>query len=189
MIRAIIRSLIAATLACPSSAAFAQKPVTTAPVFVDYQPVPKSVGRLMNSADAVIRATVVSSQNHVRTENGHSYPTTEYTLTINEIIKGLTGLEVGKTISILREGGDVDLGDRIRRSVDPSFSPFQVGEQYILFVHWNPSLSRFQVQWGPDGAFRISAGVVEAMGHAATSQQLHGQRLDQVLVSLKSSGG
>jgi hypothetical protein len=189
MIRSVMNSLVAVVVVFAAPVLLAQKPVTTAPIFIDYMPVPSSLASLVNSADAVIRGTITGSQNNLVTENGRFHPTTDYTVSVNEVIKGVPGLDIAKSISVVREGGDVDLGDKIRRSVDLSFSPFQVGEQYLLFVHWNPALSRFQVQWGPDGAFRISAGVVEAMGHAATSRQLHGQRLDQVLRSLKTTAG
>ena len=75
--------------------------------------------------------------------------------------------------------------------IDPHFAPFQAGEQYLLLLQWNPHLSKYQVRWGPDGAFHISAGVVEAMGHGAVAKQLHGHRVDEVLQTMRaiSSGG
>lgn len=189
MIRSLVISFVGIVTVVAAPVLFAQKPVKTAPVFVDYQPVPKSLSGLMKSADAVVRATITGAENNVKSDQGRLHATTEYTIAVNEIVKGISGLQVGDSIIVVREGGDVDRGDYIGRSFDPSFSTFQVGDQYLLFVHWNPSLSRFQVQWGPDGAFHVSAGVVEAMGHAATSGQLQGQPLDQVLRSLRASGG
>ena len=189
MIGSVASSVVAIVVVVAAPVLFGQKPVTSGPLFVDYQPVPNSLSGLVKSADAVVRATVTGAQNNVKSEHGRFYATTDYSVAVSEIVKGISGLGVGMSITVVREGGDVDLGDKINRSFDPSFAQFKVGEQYLLFVHWNPSLSRFQVQWGPDGAFRISSGIVEAMGHAETSGQLHGQRLVDVLRSLRANIG
>lgn len=189
MIRAVANSFVAIVMVVAPPVLLAQKPVVAGPVFVDYMPAPNSLSGLVKSADAVVRATVTGAQNNVIIRDGRYHGKTDYTVTVNEIVKGVSGLQVGNSITVARDGGDVDLGDKIARSFDPNFAPFQIGEQYLLFVRWNPQLLRFEVQWGPDGAFHVSDGVVEAMGHAATSGELNGQRLDRVLSSIRANAG
>ena len=164
----------------------AQKPVITGQVISEYEPSPETLDGLLHSADAVVRGTVTAMRNTPQTDGqGHFAAKTEYTLTLTEIVNGRVGLAQGTSVTVVREGGDVDLGDKISRSVDPAFAPFQIGEQYILFLHWNGYLSKYQVNWGPDGAFHVSAGLVETMGRAPLSRQLHGQRVAALLAALK----
>jgi hypothetical protein len=179
-------SLCAATIVAASTTAVAQKPVITSHVFVSRQPAPASLPALANSADVVVVGSVMESHNVVSTDQGYDYVKTESSLLVRQVVKSGRGVSIGSVLSIIREGGEVDQGYRIVRSVDPMFAAFQTGETYMLYLFWNDALGKYQVRSGQDGAFRVANGQIEAMGRSPLSLQLDKQSLDTVSRSVVS---
>jgi hypothetical protein len=169
-----------ATLTVLTTTTFAQKPVITSHVFISREPAPASLAALTNSADLIVLGSIMESHNVVTTDQGYAYAKTESSLIVSQVIKTSRNVTVGSVLSIVREGGEIDQGYRIIRSVDPMFAAFQNGETYMLYLFLNGALGKYQVRSGPDGAFRLANGQIEAMGGSALSKQLNRQPLEAV---------
>ena len=83
---------------------------------------------------------------------------TDYTGQVLTLAKGDQSLQ-GKTITIRRPGGAVSLEGGTATARDPDFSPFDVGEEYVLFLNYDGD-DRFIVPFGAQGAFTVDQGKV-----------------------------
>src|SRR5947209_7808445 len=112
-----MRTSLIVALACVATASTdAQKPVITLPVFTDYMPVPNSLTDWVRSADALVLITVQAVDSVTVTPNARTSAKTTYTLRLEDVIKGTLSPE--SSIKVQRPGGDIDVGDKIYRSVD-----------------------------------------------------------------------
>ena len=135
-------------------------------------------------ADLVVTGSIAASRYVVESEAGRQSVSTDVQFTIATVIKG-SGHGPDTTVSILRRGGDVDLGDTIRRSTQPGFPRFEVGEQYLLFLQWNAFPSAYEVMYGPNGTFKIVSDSVRSVGMSALSKQYDGQPVSSVIRDIR----
>jgi hypothetical protein len=161
-----------------------QKPVVEYDVFVDYQRPPSTLAALTNAADLVVVGSIASTRNIVNNETGHESASTEVRLSVMTVLKG-SGVTRGNIVPILRPGGDVDLGDKIRRSTERGFPRFQVGDRYLLFLHWNALLGVYEVFYGPNGAFQLVADKLRAIGTSGLAKQYDGRRASSVIQDIR----
>jgi hypothetical protein len=87
--------------------------------------------------------------------------------------KGLK-VEPGSTLVVTRPGGTITLEGRTVRSTEPDFPPFELGDEYILFLERLRDGS-LGVYYGAQGAFKVSAETVEQVSRFnADWKQKHG---------------
>jgi len=161
-----------------------QKPVVEFPIFVDYVQPPSTFKEFASAADLVLTGSIASTRYVVESEAGRQRVSTDVQFTIAMVVKG-SGVSPGGTVTILRTGGDLDVGDTIRRSTEQGFPRFQVGEQYLLLLHWNPALSVYNVMYGPNGAFQIASDMVRSLGVSRLSQQYDGRLVSTLIEDIR----
>jgi hypothetical protein len=66
-----------------------------------------------------------------------------------------------RTIVIRRRGGLVDVDGRRVRSLENGFSPFVVGDRYVLFLRKGRQHDAYEVVFGAAGAFEVTNGTVD----------------------------
>ena len=161
-----------------------QKPVVEYPIFVDYLLPPSTFKEFATAADLVVTGSIASTRYVIENEAGRQRVSTDVQFAIAMVIKG-SGLGPGNTVTILRPGGDVDLGDTIRRSTEPGFPRFQAGDQYLLLLRWNAILSVYNVMYGPNGTFQIVSDRIRSLGMSGLSKQCDGQPVSAVIQDIR----
>src|SRR5437667_41780 len=96
-----------------SGAVAAQKPVIQSHVISEYQPSPDTLDGFVSSCDIVVLGAVTRARNAPQFNGPANIAArTEYSFIVMDVVKNASTLKRGP-ITILRDGGDVDLGDRI----------------------------------------------------------------------------
>jgi hypothetical protein len=67
---------------------------------------------------------------------------------------------VDQPVVVTKPGGTVTIGQFQVVGREQDFPPFQTGEEYILFLEYDPVTSRFEVPLGAQGAFRNIGGTL-----------------------------
>ena len=62
---------------------------------------------------------------------------------------------------MVKPGGVIDVDGRTVSSSEADFPPFPIGEEYILFLRFDPQQKTYIVPYGAQGAFRLVAGFAE----------------------------
>jgi hypothetical protein len=144
-----------------------QKPVITTNRHVDYRDRIFSADELWNAASVVVDVTITSSQPlDVKTAKSVA-EFTVYDALVFEVYKPSSQVKsAGSTIRVRRTGGDRDRGQHIERTVEDGFPPFQVGEQYTLFLREHVANGDifYSALVGPDGAFKVNGNLLETHG-------------------------
>jgi hypothetical protein len=93
-----------------------------------------------------------------------SFLFTEYTLKVEEVIKGehVPELKAGGTITVIREGGIGQINGRTIRAEREGFKPFTVGSRYVLFLRAIPETGAYLAY--PYGSFALNENVVMPFG-------------------------
>jgi hypothetical protein len=66
-----------------------------------------------------------------------------------------------RTIVIRRRGGLIEVDGRRIRSMENGFSPFVVGDRYVLFLRKGRQQEAYEVVFGAAGAFEVTNGTVD----------------------------
>ena len=176
-------SLLIAVLAGTAAAVGVsqQKPVKEVPLIVCYAATPRTLEGATARADAIVRAQVVSSQFRPRRERPDAPPDvrTAYALKVLEVLKRDPQLPI--PAEVLREGGDLETDEGIRRYVEDGFPAFQPGHEYLLFLWWNENSAAYQMFFGVDGAYHITPdNRVQGLGRGVLAKQYTGENARQV---------
>jgi len=164
-----------------------RKPVETSEAVVNYAAPPATLEGLAQLSSAVIVGRIAGADAQAEWENRGYAVSTNYQVSITEVLKLHPQLPVvGTVVTVKRMGGDFDAGDRLVRGVEHGFPQFSIGKTYLLFLHWNQAKATFEVRAGPNGAYRVSNGILESDGRAPVANQQKGRRLDSVLAELKT---
>ena len=164
-----------------------KKPVQTSEAVVNYAAPPATLEGLAQASSAVIVGRIVGADPQAEWENRGYAVSTNYQVNVSDVLKPHPQLPVvGTVVIVKRMGGDFDAGDRVVRGVEHGFPQFSVGKTYLLFLHWNQAKATFEIRAGPNGAYRISNGVLESDGLAPVANQQKGRRLDSVLAELRT---
>lgn len=168
----------------------AAKPVVAMPVFTDYAPAPTNFTDLCGSADAVVvgRIAGAARERGVVAGTGRPKIRTQFAVHISAVLRAGSHLTPDATeVQVARPIGEIDDGERILRSFEPSFPDFKVGEQYVLFLRWDREDRQFKVAWGPDGAYELSNGTVRPRGHGELARNQAKLSASVLLAALESS--
>lgn len=119
-------------------------------------------------ADAVIIGTLKSKSSQL-TEQGN-FIFTDYEVTINEVIKNdlISPIEVGSSVVTTRDGGAVEINQRVLRAKQADFDPPVVGNRYLLFLRFIPKTKAY-LMYG-NGSFELQSNAMLALGPAARQE-------------------
>jgi len=98
---------------------------------------------------------------------------TIYTFHILEIIKG--ALHAGQNISVARFGGRLNFEDVFPRP--------GLGETFVMFLKWSPTVDAYENIHGPETTFRVVRGTMQPMGWHFRRQQ--GRKVEDVARQLR----
>jgi hypothetical protein len=139
-----------------SSAALTQtKPTVTSEMIVDYLRPPATLEEAVQSADAIIIASIVSAETY-QPPVGGAGARLLYTVQISDVLRNHQNLGA-PTAQVYRFGGDMDQGDYVIRKTERGFPRFAIGHTYIMFLVWNRMLNGFEPRFGPNGIYEVMA--------------------------------
>jgi hypothetical protein len=139
-------------------------------------------------ADAVVRVKILGGEPKSLGQRSNGaligvHVVTAQTVMLVEVLKRNLSLpSINNRFVMFERAGQADLGDRVITVAGPP--PMKAGDDYVLFLHWNPSLPGFEPLAGPSGAFRI-ADRVEPRGQASWAKQQKGVPSDEFFRNLR----
>ena len=134
------------------------------------------------NSDAIVSATARSESSSV-TANG-DFIFTDHDFQIDKIFKtnSLAPFGPGTTIVVTRAGGKKLVNGRMITAVDEDFPPFQVGEQYLLFLRYVPSTGAYQAF--NEGSFELVNGrVLPVASDAVWKVRIYRGQLESVFLT------
>ena len=120
------------------------------------------------NADAVLIG-IVNDKSSQLTED-ERFVFTDYEISVEEVIKNNAGapIQVASAITATRDGGVIELNNRVFRAKRDDFDPLLVGQRYLLFLRFIPATGSY-LAYG-NGAFQLEAKRVLALGPAARDE-------------------
>ncbi len=125
-----------------------------------------SLSELAANSDLIARVAVRSFTSHL-SEDEHSVAS-EIEADVIEAFFSNEPTIPGQAVTLTRLGGTIAVDGVTVTVFEPDFPPFSVGDEYILFLVKDPSTGHYLVQYGAQGAFKVSEGVVDQVA-AGTS--------------------
>jgi hypothetical protein len=161
------------------------KPVKESYIFNEWKAPEATLTDTILAVDAVVRVRVLGS-----TVRDTEDLVTAYRLKVEEIIQAFGGRAVDESeITLLRKVGERDRGAYIERMIEsPTFTPIELGHEYVLFLQWSPSSGAWTPAIGPDGVLDITKGIVESRGTAAITSAAKGKPAAGYLELLRRLG-
>jgi hypothetical protein len=165
-----------------------EKPTHVSIHNIYYNAPPPSLSEMERTADAVVFGRVLGG---VSKDGGFfrkSDPgiTTSYRFKVHEILAAQGNRAVDPNeLTVLKDGGAIDRGNRIDKVVDADFPPFELGHEYVLFLHWDAGQEAWVPAWGPNAAFEVKGGIIRSPGYAQISKEQNGLALDDFLIQLR----
>ncbi len=97
---------------------------------------------------------------------------TDYDVTVEEIIKNNSAspMQLNNAITTTRDGGTIQINNRILRANRQDFTPPLVGQRYLMFLRFIPSTGSY-LMYG-NGTFELSADKVLPLGQGSRDQLL-----------------
>jgi hypothetical protein len=139
------------------------------------------------SADAVVVGRVIGSRPNDPEYGGRPMVKTLWRLKVREVLQFNGTGSFPDEIIIERQGGERDRGTHIERVTQPKYPPFRVGQEYVLFLR-RAGESMWWSAFGPDSAYRLSHGLVEAVGSSSIAVSQNGQTEEQFLQTIRNFG-
>ncbi len=138
------------------------------------------------NADAVVIGTITNKSSQL-TEQGN-FVFTDHDITVEEVIKNnaAAAIQQGSTITATRDGGVVEIDNRILRAKREDFEAPLVGKRYLLFLRFIPTTGSY-LMYG-NGTFQLEGDKVLALGPAARQELVNGgsKDVDDFLTGLRS---
>ena len=94
---------------------------------------------------------------------GHPEIITANQVRVLRSFKGSAVSTTASTISIVQPGGSIDRGDSVDTQIAHSLGPFNVGDEYVVFLRTGEGGDLLIHQLG-EGAFRLRNGRVDPLG-------------------------
>lgn len=165
-----------------------EKPTHVSIDNIYYNAPPPSLSEMEKTADAVVFGRVLGG---VSKDGGFfrkSEPgiTTSYRFKVHEVIsaQGKRAVDPNE-LTVLRDGGSIDRGNRIDKVVDADFPPFELGHEYVLFLRWDAGQEAWVPAWGPNATFEIKGGLITSPGYAHVCKEQNGLSIDEFLEKLR----
>lgn len=128
-------------------------------------------------ADAIVIGVLRNQLSSHLTEGG-AFIFTEYELEVEQVLKNnaVAPIEARSNIIVARSGGAIQLNGRTVRAIDDSFTPFETGGRYALFVRFIPATGAYRAF--SSGSFQLRDGRIVKLGDAITQWgEVRGERL------------
>lgn len=128
------------------------------------------------NADAVVIGTIDSKSSQL-TEEGN-FVFTDYQVTLEEVIKNNSSapLRLAEKITTTRDGGVVELNNRIFRAKRSDFEPPLVAHRYLLFLRFIPTTGSY-LMYG-NGTFQLEDQKILALSADARHELLKDRATD-----------
>ena len=122
------------------------------------------------NADAVVIGSIDSKSSQL-TEEGN-FVFTDYQVTLEEVIKDNSSapLRIADKITTTRDGGVVEMNNRIFRAKRSDFEPPLVAQRYLLFLRFIPATGAY-LMYG-NGTFQLDDHKVLALSSGARQELL-----------------
>jgi hypothetical protein len=120
------------------------------------------------NADAVIVGVINDKSSQLTEEENFIF--TDYQISVEEVIKNniVEPIHLANAITGLRDGGAVELNNRIFRAKREDFDPPVVGQRYLLFLRFIPATGSY-LMYG-NGTFQLDSQRILALGPAARDE-------------------
>jgi hypothetical protein len=121
-------------------------------------------------ADAVVIGTIDSKSSQLTEEENFVF--TDYQVTLEEVIKDnlSSPLRVADEITTTRDGGVVEINDRIFRAKRSDFEPPLIAHRYLLFLRFIPATGSY-LMYG-NGTFQLEDQKILALSPDARQELL-----------------
>lgn len=122
------------------------------------------------NADAVVIGNLNNKSSQLTDEGNFVF--TDYQITVEEVIKNnaIAPMQTADVITGTRDGGSIELNNRIFRAKREDFDPPIVGQRYLLFLRFIPPTGAY-LMYG-NGTFQLDGSRVSALGPAARGELL-----------------
>lgn len=142
-------------------------------VLVEYAPL--ELSDLAKGADLVIRGRIVGEK--PRLSRDEQSVVTDVTVQVLDVFRsGKTVLVPGSNLIVIKPGGTITLEGHLVRVHENDFPPFQLGEEYFLFLA--DRVGGLEVYGGGQGAFRVDGSEVRQASRAHAAWQEKNERID-----------
>lgn len=150
--------------------------VETPPIQFDFDGRPPFLTAITCDADAVVIGVIKDRSQSQLTED-ESFIFTDYGMVIEEIIKDNSAapLQLSSVITVSRPGGEIKLNGKSVHAIDESFKPFEVNQQYALFLRFVPSTGGYRAF--SNGSFQLHRGKVIKLGEGTLWGPVEKERL------------
>jgi hypothetical protein len=120
------------------------------------------------NADAVVIGTIGDKSSQLTADE--TFVFTDYRITVEEVIKNNAAapIQVAGPLTATRDGGVIELNNRVFRARREDFDPPLVGQRYLLFLRFIPATGAY-LTYG-NGTFQLEAQRVGALGPAARTE-------------------
>lgn len=146
---------------------------TGALVLIEYAPL--ELSDLAKGAHLIIRGRIVGEK--PRLSKDEQSVVTDVTVQVLDVFRaGKAVLVPGSNLIVVKPGGTIILEGHEASTSEPDFPPFQLGEEYFLFLA--DRVGGLQVNGGGQGAFRVEGAEVRQASTAHAAWQEKNGRVD-----------
>jgi hypothetical protein len=118
---------------------------------------PTGLPELTATSDVIVEATVLTQRSFLDPDGSRIW--TDYRLQVTRALRVRDGREVEAMLTVRRRGGTLRFGSRSIVSTENDFQPFQLGEQYALFLRKTSVPGLYTIASGRYGATRVADGL------------------------------
>lgn len=118
---------------------------------------PMGLPELTATSDVIVEASVLTERSFLDPDGARIW--TDYRLQLTRALRVRDGRGVEATLAVRRRGGTLKVGSRSIVSTENDFLPFQLGEQYVLFLRRTSDPGVYTIVAGRHGAIPVTDGV------------------------------
>ena len=120
--------------------------------------------QLAERGDLIVRGLILGSNSHLTKDE--TAIVTDYDVQVLERLHARGTVKHGQNIVVTRFGGTVEVeGKKVTISASSGFARFQVRDEYIFFLTFNPNTQTYMIVAGPYGVFKNFGGEVAQVGY------------------------
>lgn len=126
----------------------------------------------MCNADAIFVGSFKSKSSQLTADE--SFIFTDYEMAVEEVIKNnpAAPVQAGGSVTVTREGGEIQLNGRTIRAKRNDFEAAEVGKHYLLFLRFLPETTSYLAY--ANGSFQIDGDKITSLGGTSRDELLNG---------------
>ena len=117
---------------------------------------PTDLPELAATSDVIVEATILGQRSFLDADGSRIW--TDYRLQVTRALRAQDRRDAEAVLTVRRRGGTLKLGARSIVSTENNFLPFQLGEQYVLFLRKTSVPGLYTIVSGRYGAARVADG-------------------------------